>query len=183
MDRDNHYEAAFEAFLRERRVGFVAVDETRRALFGDDGAAVKSPDLIVIHQPAGGLLVDIKGRRFPSGPGRLVWQNWCSADDLDGLDQWAARFGPAYRGVLAFVYHILPEVRLPEDAPDQWEWQGKRYLARAVAAGDYRAKMRVRSPRWKTVHLPTAAFRDLIRPFSAFLEPSPQPVQTPVPSP
>ena len=28
--RDNHYEAAFEAYLRDRRLGYVAVDESRR---------------------------------------------------------------------------------------------------------------------------------------------------------
>jgi len=31
-NRDNHYEAAFEAFLRWHCVPYVAVDETRRTL-------------------------------------------------------------------------------------------------------------------------------------------------------
>jgi hypothetical protein len=42
---------------------------------------------------------------------------------------------------------------------------------RAVAANDYRAAMRTRSPRWDTVHLPTATFRGLVRPFQAFANP------------
>ena len=29
--RDNHYEAAFEAYLRARQVPYVAVDETKRS--------------------------------------------------------------------------------------------------------------------------------------------------------
>ena len=36
MDRSNHYELAFEAYLRERRLCYIAVDEARRSLL-DDG--------------------------------------------------------------------------------------------------------------------------------------------------
>jgi len=32
-DRNIHYEAAFEAFLRERGIPYVAVDEAKKALF------------------------------------------------------------------------------------------------------------------------------------------------------
>ena len=35
MDRSNHYEAAFEAYLQWHRLCYVAVDETRRAWLGD----------------------------------------------------------------------------------------------------------------------------------------------------
>ena len=31
-NRDNHYEAAFEAYLRSRGVPYIAVDEARRSL-------------------------------------------------------------------------------------------------------------------------------------------------------
>ena len=40
-NRDNHYEAAFEEFLRSRGVPYVAVDEARRSLLSD-GASIKS---------------------------------------------------------------------------------------------------------------------------------------------
>ena len=30
-NRDNHYEAAFEEFLRSRRLPYIAVDEARRS--------------------------------------------------------------------------------------------------------------------------------------------------------
>ena len=40
MLRSNHYEVAFEAYLRARGVGFVAVDEAKRSELG--GTAVKS---------------------------------------------------------------------------------------------------------------------------------------------
>jgi hypothetical protein len=68
MHRDNHYEAAFEAFLRARRLPYVAVDEARRSLVAD--SSLKSLDFIVspsAPDQVGGWLIDVKGRRFPSG--------------------------------------------------------------------------------------------------------------------
>jgi hypothetical protein len=61
-NRDNHYEAAFEAYLRERRLPYIAVDEARRSLVPD--GSLKSLDFIV--SPAGDVswLVDVQ-RRFP----------------------------------------------------------------------------------------------------------------------
>ena len=44
-NRDNHYEAAFEAFLRRRGVPYVAVDEARRSVLAD-GQSIKSLELI-----------------------------------------------------------------------------------------------------------------------------------------
>ena len=45
MDRGNHYEAAFEAYLQWHRLCYVAVDETRRAILDD--ISIKSLDFIV----------------------------------------------------------------------------------------------------------------------------------------
>jgi hypothetical protein len=170
MNRDNHYEAAFEAFLRDRGVTVVAVDEARRSYLDDD--AVKSPDFLVVGPTDARLVVDVKGRRFPGGSEanpRPVWQNWSTREDIDGLDRWATRFGNGFRGVLAFVYHILPWVDLPATTPDRFEYQERVYLVRGVLVSDYRMAMRTRSPRWGTVHLPMAAFRRLVKPFTSFL--------------
>ncbi|MFL5243819.1 MAG: HYExAFE family protein, partial [Gemmataceae bacterium] len=62
MDRSNHYEAAFEAYLRWHRYCYVAVDETRRAVLGE--TRVKNLDFIVYGEPDARLLIDVKGRRF-----------------------------------------------------------------------------------------------------------------------
>jgi hypothetical protein len=165
MDRNNHYERAFEAYLQDQRLCYVAVDETRRALLGE--GPVKSLDFIVCGLNEARLVVDVKGRRFPGGPPgkrRYFWECWAEREDIDGLQRWAAVLGPGYRGVLVFAYHLLAEVELPPDTPDLWTWQGRRYLLRAVPVEDYRDHMRTRSPRWDTVDLSRTAFRSLVRP-------------------
>ena len=94
MDRSNHYEAAFEAYLRSMNVGYVAVDETKRSLMGPE--EIKSVDFIVVGPDSAKLIVDVKGRKFPGGTAlqpRMVWQNWSTQDDIDGLERWAKHFG------------------------------------------------------------------------------------------
>jgi hypothetical protein len=74
--RRHHYERAFEAYLRLRRVPYVAVDEARKALLPDGAGlrliedeefeggprSLKSFDF-VLYGPERNLLVDIKGRK------------------------------------------------------------------------------------------------------------------------
>jgi hypothetical protein len=170
MDRSNHYEAAFEAYLQWHRLCYVAVDETRRSVLGEE--RIKSLDFIVHGERGTRLLVDVKGRRFPSGSKhpRRVWECWSTREDVDGLEHWARLFGPGYRGLLVFAYQVLPGIELPDDTEDLWTWRGQRYLLRAVPADDYRRHLHVRSPRWGTVHLPAARFRELVRPLHHFTQ-------------
>ena len=169
MDRSNPYEAAFEAYLRDRRIGSVAVDEAHRSILAD--ATVKSLDFLVYGPCGAKLLVDVKGRRFPGGPPdapRHVWESWSTRDDIDGLERWTERFGADYVPLLVFVYKIAPSVRLPANTPDLWSWRGRNWLMRAVSVSVYRRLMRPRSPKWRTVALPAAAFRTVVRPFQEF---------------
>jgi hypothetical protein len=169
MDRTNHYERAFEAYLHWHGLGYIAVDETRRAVLGDK--PVKSLDFVVFGDNGNRLVVDVKGRRFPGGKPdkpRRVWECWSKPDDVDGLLRWAELSGPGYQGVFVFAYHLLPAVQVPDDTADLWTWRGNRYLLRAVAANDYQKFMRVRSPRWGTVWLPAERFRELVKPFHHF---------------
>jgi hypothetical protein len=171
VDRNNHYEAAFEAYLRHHRLTTVAVDESRRSTLDDE--SIKSIDFIVYGSAESRLLIDVKGRKFPVGSGRrnrFEWQSWSPREDVDGLLRWEQRFGYGYRAVLLFMYQLLPMVELPLGTRDLWTFRNKRYLLRGVEVHDYQRLMRVRSPRWNTVHLPLPAFRKVVRPFSEFLQ-------------
>jgi hypothetical protein len=171
MKSDNHYEAAFDAYLRKLGAAVVPVVEARRSYL--DPGEVKSPDFIVVAPRDVKLVVDVKGRRFPDSKGkaRRAWQNWCMREDVESLARWADRFGEGFCGVLAFVYDLDLQLELPPGTPDQFVFRGRVYLMRGVPVTDYRRHMRTRSPRWRTVHLAADDFRELVKPISHFLAP------------
>jgi hypothetical protein len=169
MDRGNRYEAAFEAYLQERRLCYVAVHEGRRTFVGE--SRVKNLDFIVHGESGLGLLVDVKGRRYQagkSGKPRRAWQCWSTQDDIDGLERWQEVFGDGYSGLLVFVYLLGDDDTPPQEFGDVFSWRGHRYLMRAVTVEDYRRHLRIRSPRWQTVHLSSDHFRAVARPFRYF---------------
>jgi len=166
--RSNHYDAAFEEFLRDRRTAHVVVDEQRRPLVNE--ASLKSMDFIVYSQRNANLLVDVKGRRFPSGGEKNLhkWENWATADDLQSLQKWQTVFGADFRGLLVFAYHILHKRWLAEvDSP--FTFRNRLYAFYGVWADDYLRAMRNRSASWQTVTLPSAEFRRLRKPIAEFL--------------
>jgi hypothetical protein len=169
MDRNNHYEVAFEGYLLSRGLCYIAVDETRRSRWG--GESVKSLDFVVFGRGGTRFVVDVKGRRFPGGTPsrpRRVWQCWSEREDVDGIERWASIAGPDYQGLLVFTYHLGPDVVMSENTPDLWMFRGQRYLFRAVAIDQYRQHMYLLSPSWDTVTLSRASFRSLVRPLSDF---------------
>ena len=158
--RGNHYDAAFEAYLRSLRVPYVAVDETRRALAMD--ASLKSMDFLVY--PAGqlNLIVDVKGRKFPSGSERSgrCWENWATQDDVRCLLRWEEAFGSGFRSVLVFAYDLLDE-RAADVHREVMSFRGRTYAFYGVWVSDYAAVMSQRSRGWDTVNLSAASFRRL----------------------
>ncbi|MFO0880483.1 MAG: HYExAFE family protein [Gemmataceae bacterium] len=171
MDRTNHYELAFEAYLQAQRLSYVAVDETRRSLL-DDGP-IKSVDFLVFGRFGERLVVDVKGRRFPGGTPqrpRAVWECWSSREDIEGLERWAILAGDDYRGLLVFAYLLGDTVQLTEGTPDLFVFRARRYLFRAVDVHEYHERMQTRSPRWGTVWLGRDAYRAIVRPFSDFVQ-------------
>jgi hypothetical protein len=167
-NRDNHYEAAFEAYLRGRGVPYVAVDEAKRSLLSN-GASIKSLDFIVSTPGAATWLVDVKGRRFPSGDDqKQYWKNWSTRDDLQSLAQWEELFGQTFHGLFVFAYDILGD-RAPLPADQLFEYRGSLYGFVAIPLAAYAAHAHSISARWDTVAMPTADFRQLARPLSELL--------------
>jgi len=185
--RRSHYERAFEAHLRRRGIAYVSVNEARRALLPAsvgarlaDGAAaregapgtLKSFDFLVYGDGVS-LIVDVKGRTIGASrggagdrPGRL--ESWATADDVASLGRWEAIFGAGFRAALVFLYRCEAE---PPGALFQevFEHEGVWYAVRAAGLRAYRERMRRRSERWGTVHVPTADFERISEPLSAML--------------
>jgi hypothetical protein len=168
-NRDNHYEAAFEAYLRARRMAYVAVDESRRSLVAN--GSLKSLDFIV--SPLGGTswLVDVKGRRFPSGDEqKQYWKNWSTRDDLRSLAAWQSHFGTGFCPLLVFAYHLVGS-RSPLPRERLFEFRGAQYGFVGVRLADYVPFARPISESWDTVAMPTGLFRRAARPLDDVFEP------------
>lgn len=165
--RSNHYEAAFEAYLRDERIPYVAVDEARRALAGDE--SLKSVDFLVSSDDARTWIVDVKGRRFPSGgQSKQYWRNWSTSDDIRSLARWEDLFGERFEAMFVFAYHVVGDIA-PLPAELLYTHRGSLYGFVAMRLRDYAACARVISPKWQTVAVPTRRFRDLAEPVGRFL--------------
>ncbi len=169
VQRHNHYEVAFEEYLRSVRSPYVAVDESRRSLLGDH--SIKNLDFIVspahIEQS---WLIDVKGRRFPTRRGGQYWRNWSTWDDIQGLAQWEHFFGNRFVGILLFAYHVIGD-QSPLPAEELFEFRGKLYGFIAVRLDHYASWAKPISTKWQTLAVPTERFRQLGVPFSRLVTP------------
>lgn len=163
-DRSIHYEAAFEAFLRDRGIPYVAVDEAKKALFSN--AKLKSFDFVVYSKNGPNLLVDVKGRQCRNRSKRSGFETWATEQDVEDLRQWEQVFGDGFSAVLTFVYWIDPPLT-PE--PGMFEYRGRWYWLMGIELEKYRNHMRRRSVKWETVALPAEEFRTLARPIENWL--------------
>ncbi len=192
MLEHNHYERAAAAWLRSAGLAFVPVHERQRASLGalegsQESSTVKSPDFLLLGSGGSSFVVDVKGRRHPSGtaasyvptaadhqPGPWyqqrdtrkksggTWECWVTLDDLDGLARWSTRLGPGWQGLFLFVYWLDDGLYIPE-GPDLFQFDRRRYLFRCAELGEFRQAMRVRSRSWATVDLPARAARRVIK--------------------
>jgi hypothetical protein len=176
--RTNHYDAAFEGYLRHARIPFVVVDEARRAMLNQ--VSLKSMDFIVTTPPpkSQNLLVDVKGRRFPSGiaagstpkSGRAghKWENWATKDDIDSLLRWQEAFGADFRSMLVFAYEIV-DARAINDLGSPFFYRGRAYSFFGVWADEYQTAMHARSESWETVSVRSREYRELRVPVAELL--------------
>jgi len=167
-NRDNHYEAAFEAYLRNRGVPYVAVDEAKRSVLSN-GSSIKSLDFIVSCPQQSTWLVDVKGRRFPSGDvQKQYWKNWSTRDDLVSLAQWERLFGSGFAAVFVFAYNVLGS-RSPLAYEQLFTFREQLYGFVAVRLTDYAGYARPISAKWDTLAMPSADFRRLAFPLEKML--------------
>jgi hypothetical protein len=195
--RDNHYDVAFEAYLRSRRIPYVAVDESRRSPGGRwphpaapsaswtsaavgktpvaaeapvAAATLKSVDFIVSpHGTSHSFLVDVKGRRFPSGKRKQYWRNWTTGDELESLARWETLFGGQFAGLLVFAYWVVDDVA-PVPPERLFAHHERLYGFIGIRLDHYLTFGRIISPKWNTLSVPSATFRSLARPVEEWLD-------------
>ena len=192
MKKNNHYERAFEAYVRSLGRPCLAMNEQYRSLDGGErDFSLKGFDFILPPHmvSASGVwsalegeqlspffnfsecssgasaisavswLVDVKGRRFPTGALHpQYWKNWVSTDDIQGLSRWENIFGAGFHGLFAFVYDVWG-TRYPVPEEQLFEFEGHRYAFFLIPLSIYRDLCRPLSASWKTVSMPSNLFR------------------------
>lgn len=174
--RRHHYEHAFEAYLRGRRIPYISVDEAKKSLLPGGALtqrgheqSLKSFDFVVYGQ-GGNLLVEVKGRRLPAirlrdgRPAKPRLESWVTLDDIEALGRWRSLFGPEFEPVFVFMYWcqgVPPDGLFVETIAHRDRW----YTLRVITLEAYTRAMRERSAKWGTVHLSTADFEALSTPF------------------
>ncbi len=168
----NLYERAFENWLRDNRIHFIAIDERKRAIF--ERSKIKSFDFLLYpsnrQSGADVIIAEVKGRKFRgvSFANLAGFECWVTADDVDGLVGWQRIFGDGHVVVFVFAYAI-EKIDVDFDGREAFDIDGDRFVFFAVKLDDYRAFMKLRSPKWKTVTLPADKFRQCAVQIEEFL--------------
>lgn len=163
----NIYEWCLESYLTHRRQVFCRVRDLMRVCVGTSTASQKSFDYLV-GTPSHQILVEVKGRSFPTAGGGK-WENWITGDDLDSLTAWGEHLGPDYVPVLAFIYHLRTLTAVPDRPWTPVEIEGERFGLVACPVADYRLNCRRRSAKWNTFTVPRAQFAKLVQPLEDLL--------------
>ncbi len=156
--RRNQYEQAFENWLIDNRIQYIAVDEHKKTAF--ERCKIKSFDFLVYAHGGQTIIAEVKGRKFKGTSfAKLAGlECWVTADDVDGLANWQKIFGAGHQAVFVFTYDV-EKIDVDFDGRDVFDFKASRYVFFCIKLGDYRRAMKRRSPKWQTVTLPADKFR------------------------
>jgi hypothetical protein len=164
----NHYELAFENWLKDNRIQYAASDEHKRGIVWQ--SKVKSPDFLVYPGDGRTVIAEVKGRNFRGKSLEKLagFECWVTKDDVDGLGKWLGELGAGHEAVFVFAYRI-ENVDVDFDGRDVFEFAASRYLFLCIRLDDYRLYMKRRSPKWRTVTLPAEKFRRCVVEIGQFM--------------
>ena len=164
----NHYERAFESWLIDNRIQYLAVDEHKRAAFGR--GKVKSFDFLLYPRNGQIIIAEVKGRKFKgTSLAKLTgFECWVTVEDTDGLGRWQEVFGQGHQAVFVFAYKF-ENIDVDFDGRDVYDFVHDRYMFFGVKLDDYCEFMKRRSPKWQTVTLPADKFRQCAMQISELL--------------
>ena len=163
-----NYEQVFENWLIENRVQYVVVDQQKRRMFAR--SRIKSFDFLLYPANSAPVIAEVKGRKFKgkslAALARL--ECWVTMEDVRGLIRWEQVFADGFEAAFIFVYQF-EYIDVETDGRDVYDFDRGRYMFFTVKLDDYRRFMKVRSPKWQTVTLPAAKFREFAVPAGELL--------------
>jgi len=154
----NHYERAFENWLIDNHIQYIAVDEHKRAAFGR--LKIKSFDFLLYPGNQQIIIAEVKGRLFrgTSFAKLTGFECWVTTEDVNGLTRWREVFGPGHQAIFVFAYKV-ENIDVDFDGRAVYDFDANRYTFFTVKLDEYRRFMKRRSPKWQTVTLPADKFR------------------------
>jgi hypothetical protein len=164
----NEYEQAFETWLLDNRIQYISVDQRKRKIFAR--SKIKSFDFLLYRHDSTPVIAEIKGRKFrgASLAGRTGLDSWVTMDDVRGLIRWEQIFDSSCEAAFIFAYRF-EKIDVEPDGREIYEFGDDRYVFYAILLDDYRDFMTVRSPKWQTVTIPAAKFREFAIPIRKLL--------------
>jgi len=169
----NHYELAFEDYLRGRGLTYIATSEERRALTvggPDDPRKIKTPDFIVTTSRRENAVIDVKGKQLPYVDRKTpnAWENWLKGEDLEALAFWEDSFGRNFISLIVFAYWIR-EQKYSKFFDYIHKFGGRKYGLLALSRAEYEKYSKLRSVRWNTFSIPIRIFRRIARPITDYI--------------
>jgi len=164
----NQYELAFENWLIDNRIQYIAVDEHKRAVF--TRCKVKTFDFLLYPRNGQITIAEVKGRKFKgiSFVQLAGLECWVTTDDVDGLARWQEVFGTGHQAIFVFAYEVQ-NIDVDLDGRDVYDFSQNRYIFFCITLDNYRKFMKRRSPKWQTVTLPADKFRQCAVPIGELL--------------
>ena len=166
-----HQEVAFEHFLRNRDLSYLAVDEAKRPVSVD-----KNFDFLVLTKSKA-YAIDVKGKQIPYKGGGFLWETWIHQKDLTGLRLLEDMLKPLFRceveSLIAYVYWIREAVFL-EDFETVFKHRGKKYGIKAITISEFEKHKKPRggfSTERQVWQLPRKHAKNLLKDIDFFLIP------------
>lgn len=171
-DQANIYEQAFESYLAENKIPFIWVDQSKRPEFFE--SSVKNFDFLVYPETKSPILIELKGRTFKgdSLAGLKGLDGWTTFEDVQALSQWLDYFCRDFSDTKAFFVFVFQfaNIDVETDGQPVYDFAGERFLFLAIPLQKYANAMKIRSPKWQTVTLPAADFRQWAMPIDEIIK-------------
>jgi len=164
----NKYEHVLENWLRENRVQSVPIDQHQRGLLSRE--RIKTFDFLIYPPGSPAVIAEVKGRLY-KGTDLTELTNlqcWVTMEDIRGMSQWQEALGDEVQAAFIFIYRF-ENIDVETAGRQFYDFGGNRYMLFAVTLDNYMEFMTPRSPKWQTVTLPAAKFRELAMPLRKFL--------------
>jgi hypothetical protein len=171
VKRNVHQEVAFEHYIRDKDVSYVAIDEAKRPLAID-----KNFDFLVFTKTKV-LVVDVKGKQIPYiGKGGFPWETWIHSKDLTGLRQWEDMFKSLLNcpveSLLVFVY-LINDKSYIKDFQTIYKYHGNTYGIVGITITEFEKNKKVRSgfsTEKQVWQLPREKAKGLLQDVNSFLK-------------